>query len=153
MFQVFASLYSYYSSVGVSTAGYPTTDTMPCPYMADNSCQYQFFDKNYARRVKDNHRKRGRPADHCLTCHTNTDRHVKGLKTLGGEGECLYPLGCEGRSTGADCPVRKWNGAAAGAAGVNWCIAAGAPCHGCTEPDFPDRKSPFFTLSGPGARG
>jgi Ni,Fe-hydrogenase I small subunit len=27
---------------------------------------------------------------------------------------------------------------------VSWCIAAGHPCIGCTEPDFLDRFSPLF---------
>ena len=47
VFQVLASMYSYYSSVGVATAGYPITDTLGCPALAGNSCQYQFFDRNY----------------------------------------------------------------------------------------------------------
>jgi len=34
---------------------------------------------------------------------------------------------------------------------VNWCVEAGAPCYGCTEPTFPDGMSPFYTLNGPGA--
>ncbi len=29
--QVLANMYSYYQSVGVSTAGYPITDTLNCP--------------------------------------------------------------------------------------------------------------------------
>src|SRR5262249_54456350 len=29
--QVLANVYSYYNSVGVNTAGYPTTDTIDCP--------------------------------------------------------------------------------------------------------------------------
>ncbi|MEO8130897.1 MAG: hypothetical protein ABI822_27615 [Bryobacteraceae bacterium] len=44
VFQLTGLIYSYYSSVGVSTAGQPTTDTLNCP---DASCQYQFYDKNY----------------------------------------------------------------------------------------------------------
>jgi hydrogenase small subunit len=51
---------------------------------------------------------------------------------------CLYALGCKGPVTHADCPVRRWNN------GVNWCIGCNHPCIGCTEPDFPDKKSPFF---------
>lgn len=44
---------------------------------------------------------------------------------------CLKALGCRGPKTGANCPVQKWNN------GVSWCIAAQAPCLGCTSPDFP----------------
>jgi NiFe hydrogenase small subunit HydA len=59
---------------------------------------------------------------------------------------CLFKLGCKGRETWADCPTRRWNPAGAGERGVNWCIGAGCPCIGCSEPDFPDGKSPFYTL-------
>ena len=49
--QFYPGLYSYYNSVGTTTAGYPTTDTLSCPALAtssSNSCQYQLFDKPYA---------------------------------------------------------------------------------------------------------
>jgi hydrogenase small subunit len=55
-----------------------------------------------------------------------------------GESGCLYELGCKGPVTFADCPLRMWN------SGTNWCIRAGSPCHGCVEPDFPDRLSPLY---------
>jgi len=55
-----------------------------------------------------------------------------------GEPGCLYELGCKGPVTYADCPLRMWN------SGTNWCIGAGSPCHGCVEPDFPDRLSPLY---------
>ncbi len=60
---------------------------------------------------------------------------------------CLNKLGCKGKKTAADCPLpyRQWN--SGGQGGVNWCVGAGSPCQGCTEPDFPDGMSPFFTLS------
>ncbi|GAB4368118.1 MAG: hydrogenase small subunit [Calditrichia bacterium] len=55
-----------------------------------------------------------------------------------GEEGCLLELGCKGPFTYADCPIRLWNGS------VNWCIAAGAPCIGCTEKGFPDEHSPIY---------
>ena len=55
-----------------------------------------------------------------------------------GEAGCLYELGCKGPVTYADCPLRMWN------TGTNWCIGAGSGCHGCVEPDFPDRLSPLY---------
>jgi hydrogenase small subunit len=55
-----------------------------------------------------------------------------------GEEGCLLELGCKGPFTNADCPIRLWNG------GVNWCIAAGSPCIGCTEKGFPDEHSPIY---------
>jgi uncharacterized protein (TIGR03437 family) len=51
MFQAYPALYAYYTSVGANTAGYPTTDTLPCPNLVSlpaNGCQYQIFDKPYA---------------------------------------------------------------------------------------------------------
>ena len=45
--QVLANMYSYYSTVGVNTAGFPTTDTIDCPKVTAVACEYQFFNKNY----------------------------------------------------------------------------------------------------------
>src|SRR4051794_28341038 len=44
IFQLTGAVYAYYQSVGVTTAGQPTSDTLQCP---DVSCQYLLFDKNY----------------------------------------------------------------------------------------------------------
>jgi hydrogenase small subunit len=55
-----------------------------------------------------------------------------------GDEGCLYELGCKGPITHADCPTRHWN------SGTNWVIGAGAPCNGCTQPEFPDDTSPFY---------
>ncbi|MFZ5639911.1 MAG: hydrogenase small subunit [Bacillota bacterium] len=49
---------------------------------------------------------------------------------------CLGAKGCRGPIASADCPHRLWN------SGVNFCIAAGAPCAGCVEPSFP--KFPLY---------
>ncbi|MCL1985766.1 MAG: hydrogenase small subunit [Betaproteobacteria bacterium] len=51
---------------------------------------------------------------------------------------CRYELGCKGPGANCDSPKRKWNG------GVNWCVE-NATCIGCTERDFPDGKSPFYS--------
>ena len=74
--------------------------------------------------------------------HENCPRRAyfdegKFAKKFGDEG-CLYELGCKGPITYSDCPLRKWNG------GTNWVIGAGAPCNGCTQPEFPDMTSPFY---------
>jgi len=61
----------------------------------------------------------------------------KFAKKIGDPG-CLYKLGCKGPVSYADCPLRGFNNH------TNWCIAAGSPCHGCTEPDFPDKLSPLY---------
>ncbi len=68
--------------------------------------------------------------------HENCPRRAffdegKFAKKPGDEG-CLYELGCKGPITYADCPLRRWNN------GTNWVIGAGSPCHGCTQPEFPN---------------
>jgi uncharacterized protein (TIGR03437 family) len=46
--QVTANMYSYYPSVGVTTAGFPTTDTLICPTQTGlPTCEYQFFSLKY----------------------------------------------------------------------------------------------------------
>lgn len=67
---------------------------------------------------------------------------------LGEEG-CMFKLGCAGQWTNADCPIRKWNSGTGGEFGNTWCIGSRSPCQGCTEPDFPDGVSPWYTLERP----
>ena len=55
-----------------------------------------------------------------------------------GEIECMFSQGCVGPKTRADCPYRQW-------INVNWPVEANTPCIGCTNPDFPDGSTPFFT--------
>ncbi len=42
-------------------------------------------------------------------------------------GYCLYPLGCKGPQTKANCGVTLWNNRR------SWCIQSGSPCLGCCE--------------------
>jgi hydrogenase small subunit len=56
-----------------------------------------------------------------------------------GDIECMFSQGCVGPRTGADCPYRLWMNH------VNWPVKANTPCIGCTNPDFPDGSTPFFT--------
>ena len=70
-------------------------------------------------------------------------RNTEKVKELGEYG-CLNALGCNGPNTGSDCPTRMWNAGGTGENGVNWCVGAGAPCYGCTEPSFPDGMAPFY---------
>ena len=72
------------------------------------------------------------------TCPRRADFDAAKFAKNFGEPGCLYELGCKGPVTYADCPKRMWN------SGTNWCIGAGSPCHGCVEPDFPDRLSPLY---------
>jgi len=72
------------------------------------------------------------------TCPRRPDFDAgKFAKKLGDPG-CLYELGCKGPVTYADCPLRGFNNR------TNWCINAGSPCHGCVEPEFPDKHSPLY---------
>ena len=89
--------------------------------------------------VGPSHHSKGRP---CTTCHgSNMGHNIAGQ--LGDTG-CLYGLGCKGPKAGCDAATRKWNSGAAATAGVSWCVTAGSPCIGCTEPKFPDGMDPFF---------
>lgn len=56
-----------------------------------------------------------------------------------GDIECMFSLGCIGPRTGADCPYRQWINH------VSWPVKANTPCIGCTNEDFPDGSTPFFT--------
>jgi hydrogenase small subunit len=51
---------------------------------------------------------------------------------------CMFKQGCKGPVTFADCPTRRWN------SGVNWCVGANAPCHGCASPSFYQKLSPLY---------
>ncbi|MFO7955736.1 MAG: hydrogenase small subunit [Candidatus Brocadiia bacterium] len=55
-----------------------------------------------------------------------------------GDPECLHKVGCKGPITYADCPLREWNN------GLNWCVKAGGPCQGCTQPEFIDETTPIY---------
>jgi hydrogenase small subunit len=61
-----------------------------------------------------------------------------------GRSGCLREVGCRGPQTHANCPDLKWNSPARAQKGVNWCVQAQTPCHGCTEPGFPDSMTPFI---------
>lgn len=74
--------------------------------------------------------------------HENCPRRAyfdeqKFAKKFGDEG-CLYELGCRGPITYSDCPTRRWNN------GTNWVIGAGAPCNGCTQPEFCMETTSFY---------
>jgi hydrogenase small subunit len=72
---------------------------------------------------------------------------------FGDEG-CMELLGCKGKHTYSDCPMRKWNSKGPGLNGVNWCIGSKSPCIGCVNPTFPDGMSPFYQyLPGPAKGG
>ena len=46
--QLYSGVYAYFTTVGVTSAGYPLMDTQNCPAQTGgNSCTYDFFDKGY----------------------------------------------------------------------------------------------------------
>jgi NiFe hydrogenase small subunit HydA len=51
---------------------------------------------------------------------------------------CMFKMGCKGPVTYADCPTRRWN------SGLNWCVGANGPCHGCAEPAFYKNLTPLY---------
>jgi len=53
-------------------------------------------------------------------------------------GYCLYKMGCRGPETFNNCPVAKFND------GTSWPVEAGAPCIGCSQPNFWDTMTPFY---------
>jgi [NiFe] hydrogenase small subunit len=53
-------------------------------------------------------------------------------------GYCLYKMGCRGPETYNNCPIAKYND------GTSWPVEAGAPCIGCSEPNFWDKFTPFY---------
>ncbi len=54
-------------------------------------------------------------------------------------GYCLYKMGCKGPVAWQNCPVIKWND------GTSWPVACGHGCIGCSEPQFWDKMTPFYT--------
>lgn len=61
------------------------------------------------------------------------------------KGYCLYPLGCRGPQTKANCGVVRYNHRR------SWCVEAGAPCIGCCEANpmnpgqnWVEVNTPFF---------
>lgn len=70
--------------------------------------------------------------DNCPRFH-DYNKHVFATN-FGDDVGCLFKLGCLGPLTYTACPQRQWNG------GVNWCVRAGAPCIGCSSPDFVKKR-------------
>jgi NiFe hydrogenase small subunit HydA len=83
--------------------------------------------------------------DNCFKRHTLCGQPVL-ADQLSAEG-CMEYLGCKGKKTYSDCPMRKWNSGGAGQFGVNWCVGSHSPCLGCVQPTFPDGMSPFYVYS------
>ncbi|MCL2766219.1 MAG: hydrogenase small subunit [Peptococcaceae bacterium] len=74
------------------------------------------------------------------SCPRREDFHNNVFAQFIGDDGCLAMLGCKGFIATSDCSKRLWNNS------TNWCIDAGAPCHACSEPIYPDGCSPFYGL-------
>lgn len=74
--------------------------------------------------------------------------HGRGeARSLGGRAQCMEALGCWGQAGSAPCPSTQWNNR------VSWCVAAGSPCLGCTDPTFPGAVSLLRQRGMGGGRG
>jgi len=51
---------------------------------------------------------------------------------------CLFKKGCKGPWTHTDCSLHYWND------GINFCIGAGGPCAGCSQPEFYAGFTPLY---------
>lgn len=52
---------------------------------------------------------------------------------------CLEDMGCKGKHCFNNCPSIQFND------GTNWPVRAGHPCIGCSEPNFWDTMTPFYS--------
>ncbi len=78
--------------------------------------------------------------DNCRRhAHFEEDRFLMSWNDPNQKDWCLLLKGCKGPETYSDCPIRRWNN------GINFCIDAGAPCQGCSEPGFYYENSPLYT--------
>jgi hydrogenase small subunit len=59
--------------------------------------------------------------------------------TAARQGWCLYHVGCKGPAVFSPCPIFLWN------TRTSFPIGAGHPCIGCTERNFWDAMTPFYT--------
>jgi uncharacterized protein (TIGR03437 family) len=88
--QMYSDVYAFYTTVGVSSAGYPTIDTTVCPVNTVSPCNYQLFSKNYALFVYSNTGNNVSVRDPFYTAWTN----------LGGiSGSAGLPAGAESTVT------------------------------------------------------
>jgi Ni,Fe-hydrogenase I small subunit len=68
----------------------------------------------------------------CRDCEHRDELETGRFAKEFGEAGCLLRLGCKGPITHNSCSKTRWND------GENWCVGAGGPCTGCSEPGFPD---------------
>lgn len=81
-----------------------------------------------------------RPAmffDHilCDSCEYRKDLDLGNFSNyFGDQAGCLFKLGCKGKVTKNSCSRLKINDTS------TWCVGAGHPCVGCSNPDYPEAQ-------------
>ena len=68
----------------------------------------------------------------CTHCERRKDLENGRFASTLGQAGCLLELGCKGPITHNTCATTRWNG------GENWCVGAGGPCTGCSDPGYPN---------------
>ncbi len=93
---------------------------------------------------------------HSAFCPRYQDFENNNFASKPGDPGCLQLIGCKGPATNSLCAVHGWNSvqpynnpawengqsATYGGRG-SFCVSAGHPCMGCTEPGYPDSVVPF----------
>ncbi|NPA80139.1 MAG: hydrogenase small subunit [Thermotogae bacterium] len=85
----------------------------------------------YGKKIHDNCERRP---------HYDAGQFVLSFDDFGAkQGYCLYKVGCKGPVTYNVCSSWRWN------MDASWPVKAGHPCLGCSERDFWDRMTPFYS--------
>lgn len=99
--------------------------------------QYNMPSAYYDQTIHDNCPRRGHFENGEFVYEFGSEEEAKGY--------CLYPMGCKGPQTKANCAQVRWNRR------VSWCVDSGAPCIGCcsgdpnvTQRNWVDVSSPFL---------
>ncbi len=101
------------------------------PELNDKNMPAAIFDQT----VHDNCERRGHFENGEFVYKFGTEEEAKGY--------CLYPLGCRGPQTKANCGVVLWNDRR------SWCVQAGSPCIGCCEANPNDPGDNWFEVNTP----
>ncbi len=71
----------------------------------------------------------------CDSCEFRKDLDLGNFsKYFGDQAGCLFKLGCKGQVTKNSCSRLKISGTS------TWCVGAGHPCVGCSNPDYPEAQ-------------
>lgn len=77
--------------------------------------------------------------DNCpRRAHYDAGQFISDWNDPGQKDWCLFRKGCKGPFTYTDCSLHYWND------GANYCIGAGSPCSGCSQPEFYAGFTPLY---------